>query len=70
MVAVVPGEEVDAVAAGVLDAADVSGELRPVLEGLELGFRERIVVRNLGPGVGLGDAQVRAKEDDRLAGHR
>jgi hypothetical protein len=41
---VVPAEEVLAVRPGGLDRVEVAGEVRPVLEGLELAFRERVVV--------------------------
>jgi hypothetical protein len=41
---VVPGEEVLAVRSCCLDRVEAAGEARPVLEGLELAFRERVVV--------------------------
>lgn len=41
---VVPAEERPTVDAPVLDTAEAVGEIRPVLEGLELTLRERVVV--------------------------
>src|SRR5512132_4582665 len=52
---VVPGEEVLAEDAGVLDGTEVVGEGGPVLEGLELGLGVRIVVGHVRAGVALGD---------------
>ena len=46
---VVPGEEVLAVGAGVLDRGEAAGEVGPVLEGLEL---------RLGVGVVVGDVRA------------
>ena len=40
---VVPGEEVDAVGAGILDAAEALGKIGAVLEGLEPGLREWVM---------------------------
>lgn len=47
---VVPGDEVDAEGAGVLDRAETIGEVGPVLERLEVG---------LGVGVVVGDVRSR-----------
>lgn len=44
-------EEVDAVGPAVLDGAEALREVGPVLHGLELGLGERVVVRDVGPGV-------------------
>ena len=55
MLGVVPGEEDVAVGPSVLDRAESVGELRPVLQRLELGLRERVVVGHVRPGVRLGD---------------
>jgi hypothetical protein len=44
VVVVVPAEEVLAVRAGGLDRGEPGRERRPVLEGLELRFRIRVVV--------------------------
>jgi len=45
MLGVVPGEEVPAKAARVLDRSEALWEIEPVLQGLELRLGERIVVR-------------------------
>ncbi len=50
---VVPGEERAADLAGVLERAEAVGEVGAVLEGLELRLRERVVVGDVGPRVGL-----------------
>ena len=42
---VIPGEEVDAVRAGVLDAAEALGKTGAVLEGLEPGLGVRVMWR-------------------------
>jgi hypothetical protein len=50
---VVPGEEDVAMRPCVLDRAETLREIRSVLERLELRFRERVVVRDVGTAVGL-----------------
>ena len=67
---VVPGEEGPAERAGVLERAEAVGELGPVLEGLELGLGEGVVVGDVRPAVGLGDAEVGEQQGHRLGGHR
>jgi hypothetical protein len=52
---VVPGEELLAVGARIFDASESLREIGAAFERLELGFRERIVVRDVGPAVGSGD---------------
>ena len=52
---VVPEEEAVAVGAGVLDRAEPRREVRPVLQRLELGLGERVVVGHVRPAVGLRD---------------
>src|SRR5450759_2649614 len=49
---VVPGEEPLAEEAPLLDRAEAAGELRAVLQGLELRLREGVVVGHVGPAVG------------------
>jgi hypothetical protein len=44
MIFVVPGEEPLAVGAGCLDRGEPAREVRPVLQRLELGLGERVVV--------------------------
>ena len=56
---VVPVEEVPAERLGVLDRTESFREVRAVLQGFELGFRERVVVGHIGPRVGLGHTQIR-----------
>ena len=58
MFVVVPGKELLAKGPCVFDAGEAVGELRPVLERLELALRERVVVGDVRPAVGLGDPQV------------
>src|SRR3954447_16390456 len=58
MLVVVPAEEVHAVRSRGFDRGESGGEVGPVLQRLELRFAERVVIRDVGPGVGLGDAEV------------
>ena len=58
MLLVVPVKELLTEGAAVLDAAEAVRELRAVLQGAELAFRIRVVIGNIRPAVGLGDAQV------------
>src|SRR5882757_9988650 len=67
---VVPREEVLAVRSRVLPGAEALGEVRPVLERLELSFRERVVVGDVRPRVRLGDAEVGQQERHGLRRHR
>ena len=55
---VVPREESLAKGAGVLDRAKAIGELRPVLQGFELAFRERVVIGDVWAAMSFGDAEV------------
>src|SRR5947209_20517938 len=55
---VVPGEEVAAEAAHVLERAEALRKVGPVLHGFELRLRERVVVGDVGTRVGLGDAEI------------
>jgi len=56
MVVVVPGKEPLAERTGVLDGLKAGRKDRLILKGLELRFRVRIVVADVGPAVALGDA--------------
>lgn len=49
MLRVVPAKEVHAVDAGVLERAEAVGEIRAILERLELRFGIRIVIRHRRP---------------------
>jgi hypothetical protein len=66
----VPGEEDVAVGARVLDGAEPLRKRRPVLQRLELGLRERVVVGDMRVGMGFGHAQVGKQKGDGLRGHR
>lgn len=70
MLAVVPGEEPLAEGTGVLDRTEPLRELRAVLQGLELGLGERIVVGDLGARVAPRHAELRQQQRHGLAGHR
>ena len=50
---VIPAEAVAAERLGILDTTEPFGESRSILQRFELGFGERIVVRDMRPGVGL-----------------
>ncbi len=69
MLVAVPAEEPVAEDAGVLDAAEPVGEVRPVLQGLELRLGVGVVIRAVRPAVGLGDSEVGEQERDRFGGH-
>ena len=45
------------------------GEVGPVLHGLELRLRERVVVGDVGPAVALGDVQIDQQGGHRLGAH-
>ena len=49
MAAVVPREEALAVGTGLFDAAEAGATVGTILQGLALGFRERVVARDMGP---------------------
>ena len=69
MLLIVPIEEAAAERLGVLDAAEALGELRLVLHGLEVTFRERIVVRGVRTTVGPGDAEIGEQHRRGLGAH-
>ena len=58
MVVVVPVEEGLAEAARVMDRAEALGKLWPVFHSAKLRFRERVVIGNIGPRMGFGDAEI------------
>src|SRR5271157_2849767 len=58
MVLVVPVEELAAEASGVLDTAEASWEARLILQGLEVAFRERVVVGRVRAVMRPGDAST------------
>ena len=66
---VVPAEELLTVNTCVFDGAEAIREVGPVFQGLELGLRVRIVIRDVRPAVSLGDIQVDEESRDRLGSH-
>src|SRR5690349_9960664 len=68
---VVPREEPRAEDSRILRPTEPIWKLGPVLHGLELRLRERVVIGTMRPGVGLGNAQVRQQhESAKLCGAR
>ena len=55
---VVPAEERLAKATRVFDGAEAVRETTAVFQGAKLTFRIRVVVGNMRPGMGFGDAKV------------
>ena len=53
MVLVIPGEEATAKGTGVVDGLEPFWEFRLIFQGLELGLRERVVVRRMRPAQGI-----------------
>ena len=47
VLAVVPGKEGAAELFGILNAAEAFGKFRAVLQGLEMGFRVRVIVAHM-----------------------
>ena len=62
--AVVPLEEVLAVGARILDAAETLREVRTIFERFELRLGVRVVIGDVRPAVSLGDLQI-----DEQGGH-
>ena len=67
---VIPGEELQAETAGILDGAKAVGVLRAVLHGFEVSFRERIVIGDVRAAVGFDDAEVGKQQGQGLGRHR
>ena len=67
--AVVPLEELLAVGARILDAAEALREVGSVFERFELRLGIRIVIGDVGPAVGLGDLQIDQQGGHRFAAH-
>jgi len=63
-------EERRAERSGVLDRAEAAGEVRAVLERLELRLGVGVVVRHVRTAVAAGDTQIDEQLGDRLGGHR
>lgn len=70
VILIVPGEEAPAERLGVLDASEALGEIRLIFQGLEMAFREGIVVGGMGAAVGFGDAQIGEQLCGGLGLHR
>ena len=64
MFVVVPTEECSRPSPGIGLATKTFGIIRAIFQGLELRFREGIIVGNMWTGVGLRDAQIRHKQGD------
>jgi hypothetical protein len=56
-------------ASGIFNAGKAVREIRPVLQRFELRLGIRVVVRDIGPAMGLGDIQVNQQGRHRLAAH-
>ena len=70
MLVVVPIEEGLAMRSGILDTTEVCGKVGPVLHRLELRLGVRIVVKDVGSAVALGDVQVHQQGGYRFGPHR
>src|ERR1017187_3555837 len=70
MLIVVVGEENLTERAGIGQAPELARECRAVLDGFKLRLTERVVVRDVRPGMGLADMQVGKQHGDRLGRHR
>ena len=53
VVLVIPGCEPSAKGASLVDGLEPFGELWLILQGLEVGFRERVVIRSMRPAQGI-----------------
>jgi hypothetical protein len=62
MFGVLPGEKLTAKRPAVLDRAEASREPWTVFQGLELAFRKRVVIRDMGAAMGFGDPQIRQQK--------
>ena len=67
---VVPVEQLPGASPAVLDRTKPFWKLRPVLDCLELGFRERVVIGNMRSGVRLGNSKVGQQQRHGLRLHR
>ena len=70
MLGVVPRKERPTVTRGMLDACEAPRKAGLVFQGLELRFRERIVVADLRSAEGSRDAHIYKKLSGALARHR
>ena len=70
MVLIIPGEEAAAEDAGRVDGLKPFGEFRLIFQCLEVGFRERVVIRGVWTAVGFDHAEIGQHQGGRLCLHR
>ena len=64
-----PAEEILAKSTRVLNGAEAVGEIRAILQGLELGLLVRVIVAHVGPAMGLGNPKIREQVGHQFGGH-
>jgi hypothetical protein len=69
MLGVVPTEKLLAMGTCILDRAETRREIRSVLQGLELRFGIRIVIRYMRTAVSFGDIEIDEQLGDRFGAH-
>ena len=69
MLGVVPTEKLLAMGTRILDRAETRREIRSVLQGLELRFGIRIVIRYMRTAVSFGDIEIDEQLGDRFGAH-
>ena len=69
MFGVIPGEKLTAKHPAVLDRAEASRKLRTVFQGLELAFRKRVIIGDMGAAVGFSHPQIRQHKRHGLGLH-
>lgn len=52
------------------EGAKALREIRPILEGLEVGLGIGVIIRRIGTGMGLGHTQIGQQQGHRLRAHR
>ena len=70
MVFIIPGEETAAEDAGRVDGLEPFGEFWLIFQCLEVGFRERVVIRGVWTAVGFDHAEIGQHQGGRLRLHR
>ncbi len=70
VVVIVIVEKTAAEQPAVFDGTETAGELRAILQRLELGLGVGIIVRDVRSGVGLGHAEISQEKSYGLASHR
>jgi hypothetical protein len=58
MPVIIPLKERVAKSPSIFQRTEAFGEIRPILERLELGLGKRVIVTEIRPRMGLGDAQI------------